>query len=300
MPLLKAEAEKLSNATLEQGLIEEIIDKDELFALLPFQKVNSKVLNYTREKTISEGTFIDPNEAVPEEASTNEEVNSVLRILIGDVDVDKFLAKTMSDVNDQVAVQILQKAKGMGTKFRRTIAIGDNGNNAKEFDGVKQYLTAGQTLSAGVNGAALSFDMLDELLDAVPNGADAIMMRSGTLRAYRALLRLSGGNTADIHMIENFGKAVPAHNGTPIIINNFLPGNETKGSNANTASIYALRMNEADGFHALYGGDTAGIAVEPIGTVQNKDAWRFRTKWYCGTALKSTRSVAAIQGVTNI
>jgi hypothetical protein len=40
--------------------------------------------------------------------------------------------------------------------------------------------------------------------------------------------------------------------------------------------------------------------VENIGTVQNKDAVRIRTKWYTGLALKSTRSIAGLQGVTNI
>ena len=44
----------------------------------------------------------------------------------------------------------------------------------------------------------------------------------------------------------------------------------------------------------------AGIAVEDIGTIQNKDAVRWRVKWYVGTALKATHSVARLKGVTNI
>jgi hypothetical protein len=59
-------------------------------------------------------------------------------------------------------------------------------------------------------------------------------------------------------------------------------------------------MNEMDGLHGLYGGDNAGIVVENIGTVQNKDATRIRLKWYTGLALKSTRSIARLAGVTNI
>ncbi len=35
MPLLREEAEKLSNNELEQGVIETIIDRDDLFAVLP-------------------------------------------------------------------------------------------------------------------------------------------------------------------------------------------------------------------------------------------------------------------------
>jgi hypothetical protein len=142
--------------------------------------------------------------------------------------------------------------------------------------------------------------MLDELCDAVPNGADVIVMRRGTIRAYRNLLRLQNGNDGAIQQLENFGRPMLTHNGIPIIMNEFLAGNETQGSNANTCSVFALRLNEADGLHGLYGGDNAGIVVENIGTVQNKDAWRIRLKWYVSLALKSTKSVARIRGVTNI
>lgn len=300
MALLRAEAEKLSNNDLIAGVIDEIIDKDELFALMPFSQVNGKALVYNREKTISEGDFLSPNDAVQEEASTFDEITAKLRILAGDVDVDKFLDTTMDDTNSQRAIQIAKKAKGLARKFRRTLAIGDTGVNAKEFDGVVSLVDAGQQIIAGANGAGVTMTMLDELLDAVPNGADALMMRSGTLRAYRVLLRALGGTTPETVMIDNFGMPVPAHNGTPIIVNDFLPADEVQGSETASTSIYAMRLNEVDGLHALYGGPNAGIVVEDIGTVQNKDATRTRVKWYTGTALKSTLSLARLKGINNV
>jgi len=301
MGLLRAEAEKLSNNELVAGIVEEIIDKDALFALYPFKKVTGKAYVYSRELTISEGEFLDPvTDVVPEEGSTFSEVVAKLRVLAGDVDVDKFLDDTMSDTNNQKAIQIAQKAKGLARKFRRTLAIGDSSSNAKEFDGVAKLCDAGQIVDAGSNGAAITLSMLDELIDAVPNGADVLMMRSGTLRAYRALLRAMGGTTPESIQIENFGRSLPGHNGVPIIVNDFLPSDEVKGSSSDTASIYAMRLNEVDGLHGIFGGQSAGIVVEDIGTVQNKDASRTRLKWYCGSALKSTKSLARIQGVTNI
>lgn len=42
------------------------------------------------------------------------------------------------------------------------------------------------------------------------------------------------------------------------------------------------------------------MRVENIGTVQNKDAYRFRMKWYASLVLKSTKSLARLKGVTNI
>lgn len=299
MALLRAEAEKLSNNQLIAGVIEEIIEKDELFALLPFVGVNGKAYVYDRENAMSTASFLSVNDEVPEDAATFTEVVAKLRILAGDVDVDKFLQETMSDTNDQRSVQIAAKAKAVGRMFRQTLATGDSGADAEKFDGLKVLTSSAQTIDAGGNGAALTLTMLDQLLDQVPNGADALVMRPGTIRAYRALLYATGGITPAMVEIKDFG-VVLGHNGVPILRNDFLPGNETMGSSSVTCSVYAARMNEVDGLHGLYGGASAGMRVEDIGTVQNKDAQRIRVKWYCGTALKSTKSLARLRGITNI
>lgn len=300
MPLLKTEAEKLSNNQLEQGVIEEIIDRDGMFAMLPFTAVKGKAYVYNRENTLSEADFLDPNDTVVEGAATFTEITTKLRILAGDVDVDKFLAQTMDDTNNQVAIQIAQKAKGLSRKFRRTLAIGNNGTAPKEFDGIAELVAAGQTFAAGTNGAALTMEMLDQLKDLVKNGADAFIMRAGTWRAVRTAIRALGGAAADHIIPENFGYPIPAYDGIPVLINDFLPGDEVQGTETASCSVYAARFNEVDGLHGLYGGPNAGIVVEEIGTVQNKDAWRYRVKWYCGLALKSTQSLARLTGVTNI
>lgn len=301
MALLRAEAEKLSRSELVRGVIEEIITKDSVFNVLPFVPVNGKAYVYNRENTISEGDFLDPNDTVNEGAATFTEITTKLRILAGDVDVDKFLMETMGDTNDQLAVQIALKGKALARKFERTLAIGNSGTNAKEFDGMAVLATAGQTLTAGANGAAMTLGMLDQLIDLVPNGADAIVMRSGTIRAFKDLLRTVGGGTdAAMLQLENFSRPMLTHNGIPILVNDFLPGNETQGSSSVTCSVYAVRLNELDGLHGIYGGPSAGIRVEEVGTVQNKDAWRVRLKWYTGLALKSTQSLARLKGVTNI
>lgn len=300
MPLLKVEAEKLSNKQLEAGVIEEIIERDEVFALLPFMGIMGKAYVYNRENGLATADFLDPNETVNESASTFTEVTAYLRILIGDVDVDKFLAATMGDTNDQVAIQVQQKAKALGRIFKNKFINGNNATAPKEFDGLARLVDAGMVLDAGASAQPLTLSMLDQLADQVINGADAFMMRAGTIRAYRALLRAQGGTDGAMIEIPNFGVPVLAHNGMPILRNDWIPANETFAGNNATTSIYAMRMNEADGVHAIYGGSSAGIVVENIGTVQNKDANRIRMKWYCGLVLKSTKSLARLRGITNV
>jgi len=303
MALLRTEAEKLSNNQLIAGVIDQIIERDDLFSVLPFVGVNGKAYVYNRENTLGSADFLDPNDPVNESAATFTEVVAKLRILAGDVDVDKFLQTTMGDTNDQMAIQIAKKAKAVARAFHQTLATGDSTVNGKAFDGLPTLAAAApstQLVSAGANGNALTLSMLDQLCDAVPNGADVIVMRRGTIRAFRGLLRATYGTDAVMQQLENFGRPMLTHNGIPVIMNEFLDGGEDQGSNGYTCSVYALRLNELDGLHGLYGGGDAGIVVENIGTVQNKDATRIRLKWYTGLALKSSRSIARLKGVTNI
>ena len=293
MPLLVEEAGKLSTVDLQRGIIEEIIDKEDLLAVLPFVRSEGKSYDYNRESTLSEAEFLSPYDPIPEDAATFEEVNTKLRILAGDVDIDKFLAETQSDLNDQIAIQLQGKAKAITRKFRRSLAQGNAATNPKEFDGVLRLVAPTQKIAAG--STALSFTMLDELLDAVPNGADAIFMTSAHIRALRALLRATGGLEPAHIMMSNFGRPMLTHNGVPILVNDFMPVADNAG--VKSASIVAARLNETDGLHGIFGGDAAGIRMEQIGTVQNKDAIRYRVKWYVSLALKSTKSLATLDEV---
>lgn len=300
MPLLAAEAAKLSIEDRQRGVIEEIIDKDELFALMPFTGVSDKTYSYVRENTVAGGAWFDPYEDLEESASTFTPVSVLLKRIAGQVDIDNFSIEVESNLNDQLAIQLAAKAKGMGRDFRNVLVNGDTAVNAKQFDGLKKLTPAGQTFYAGTNGGAVSFSMLDELKDRVKLGADVLMMRQGTWRAIRALNRAMGGNVAEMTMVENFGHPVKAYDGTPVIINDFLPSNEVRGTENNSCSIYALRLNEADGFHGLFGGPSAGFRMEKVGLLQGKDATRYRMKWYTAVALKATHAVARLGGITNI
>ena len=250
--------------------------------------MNSKAYLYNREATLSEAGFIDVNEVIPEGAATFTEHTAKLRIMAGDVDVDKFLATTMDDTNSQLAIQIRAKVKGLARAFRRNLIQGDETVNPKSFNGSAKLMSADQHIAAN---ASMTFSMLDELVDAVKDlGADCLMVRSEHLRAYRALLRTVNAGPSEI-MVENFGRPMLTHNGIPFIVNDFIP--VTDGA----APIYCLHMSEENGLSGIYGGDNAGIVVESIGTVQDKDATRTRVKWYTGLVNKHDKAIAALGGV---
>jgi hypothetical protein len=301
MPLLRADAERLSNNQLVSGVIEEIIKRDAIYALLPFVGTNHKAYVYNREGTLPTINFADVNSALPEGAPTNTQVTVTLKILAHNVDIDKFLAGTMADTNNQVAEALAGAAKAVDMKFRDTLVNGDVTGDPLSFDGIKRLVTGAQTISAGTNGAALTFDMLDALCDQVLTGRpDALIMRYGTYRALKALMRQSGGMVPEQLKVREFNGTIPSYDGIPIVLSEYLPGNETQGSNSTTTSIYAARFNTTDGIHGIYGDPTAGVVVEDLGTRESYDAWRYRLKWYVSLALKSTKSLARLSGITNL
>lgn len=305
MPLLRAEAEKLSNRYLEAGIIEELVNKDETFEYVPFMQVSNKTYDYTREDETAmsaaiagdtHAKFVDVNETIPESAVPFIEVTAKLRALIGDVDVDKFLDETHADTNNQRVAQIAAKAKILRSKWQRTFARGDSGTSPLEFDGLPNLVSGNQTIEAGANGATLDFDMIDELKDMVNYGADALIMHGKTWRYAKTLMRALNIQPEHVAMPE-LGLFVPTIDGTPVLRNDFLPLDETVGTANNCTSVYAARFNEDDGLVGLYGGPSVGIRVEDIGTVQNKDASRTRIKWYSSVALKSTKALARLEGI---
>jgi hypothetical protein len=305
MPLLRTEAEKLSNNLLLAGVVEELINKDEMFAFLPFVGVNNRTYDYIREDPTAMNTaittnagsdWLDVTDTIPEGAMTFQEVSAKLRILAGDIDLPKFLTTTMTDTNNQLAVQLAAKAKVLRSKFQRQFAIGNATTNPKEFDGLPQLVASAQTITAGSNGATLSFDMIDELQDYLPYGADCFIMHSKTWRAIKAMMRALNIQPEHIAM-PDVGISVPTLNGVPVIKNDYLATNEEVGSSgAVCTSIYAIRFNEADGLHGLYGGPSV-IQYEEIGTVQNMDSVRHRIKFYGSVCLKSTKSLARLSGL---
>ncbi len=309
MPLLRVESEKLSNNDLIRGVVEEIIDSDEVFQFLPFTRTEGKAYVYNRENQLASSQFITVNVDVPESASTFTEVSLTLRIIAGDVDVDNFLQETQGDTNDQKAIQIAMKAKSVARLFSDKFINGDESETYNltslgggssvdkiEFDGLDELCTIGQTLTKGTDGAALSFDHIDELLDMVKLGPDALVMSRRTVRSYQKLLRALGGTQPAFVELDN-GKRVMAYGATPILVNDFISDAQTVGASEDCSVIYALRMNEMDGVHGVYGGDEVGIRLVDIGQLQHRDATRTRLKWYVALALKSTKSLARLTGV---
>ncbi len=121
MALTLAEAEKLSNDVLLQGVIETIIKDSPILQTLPFIQIVGNGLTYTREKTLPTVDFYDVGDTWVESTPTFTKPTATLKIMGGDADVDNFLKSTRSNIQDLEAAVIEQKAKALRHEFEKQL-----------------------------------------------------------------------------------------------------------------------------------------------------------------------------------
>ncbi len=304
MALTLAEASKLSNDVLLQGVVETIVKDSPILQELPFVEIVGDGLTCNQEKTLPGIDFYDVGDTWAESAPTFEQKSAQLKIMGGDADVDNFLKTTRSNIQDLEAAVVELKAKALRDKFEETFIYGDATANPKQYDGLRALIDTGtagdQVIAAGASGATLTLSMLDELIDAVKGGKPDIMLMSRrSRRKINALVRAAGSMMEADR--DKWGNFVQFWDGIPIGVNDWILDThvvsgsvETATTGGNCSAIYVLQMGEG----ALCGLTSPGhLTVEPIGSLETKDATRTRIKWYVSLALFSSIKAAALIGV---
>lgn len=296
MALTLTEAAKLSNDVLLSGVVETIVNESPVLQHLPFIEIVGNSLTYNRENAAPTVTFYDVGDAWAESTPTFTPITATLKILGGDADVDNYVAATRSNVQDLEAAVVELKAKAVQQKFDDTFINGDTDDNAKAFDGIDKLTTEEQTVSMGANGATLTLDKLDELIDKVKSGKpDMLIMSRRTRRKMNSLVRDSGSGflQTDRNML---GQMVQYYDGVPIGISDWVSDEQRAGTSRDSSSVYAVKFGE-EGVSGLTG--PSGLQVERVGSLETKDATRTRVKWYVAVALFSTVKLAKLTGIRN-
>ena len=306
MPALTlAQSAALTQDMLLAGVIETLVTTDQFFSIMPFMEIEGNSLAYNRELAMGDSQFATVGTTITAKAAaTFTPATSALTKIIGDAEVDEFIQSTRSNYSDQKATQIASKAKSVARTYANTLINGDGTSNS--FAGLLSLAAAGQTLNVGDNGAALSFDILDELIDTVKDKdgvVDYMLMNSRTLRSYNALLRaLGGASISDVVTLPS-GVQVPAYRGVPILKNDWIPINQTKGTTVGTTTtIMAGTFDDGSGkigISGLTAMGSAGIRVQDVGISETKDESITRVKWYTGLANFSQLGLAIAPGITN-
>ncbi len=304
MALTLAEASKLSNDLLLQGVVETIVKDSPILQRLPFIEIVGDGLTYNQEKTLPSVDFYDVGDTWAESTPTFEQKTANLRIVGGDADIDNFLKATRSNIQDLEAAVVELKSKAVKDKFEEIFIYGDATTNPKEFDGLRNLIdtatASDQVIAMGDTGATLTLGKLDELIDAVKGGKpDLLLMSRRSRRKVNALVRAAGGMMDTDR--DTWGNFIQLWDGIPVGVNDWILDTHVLTSSVETATtggtcstIYAFQIGEG----ALCGLTSPGqLQAEPIGSLETKDATRVRIKWYVSLALFSSIKSAALIGV---
>ena len=249
---------------------------------------------YNREKAAPSAGFYSVGDTWTESTPTFTQLTATLSILGGDADVDNYLASTRSNIQDLEAAVVQLKARAIQHKFEDTFINGDTDTDDDAFDGLDVLATGSQAVSMGNNGASLTLDKLDELIDAVKGGKpDALLMSRRSRRKLNSLARASGSGVV-ISDRDEFGQMAQYYDGIPIGVNDWISDAQTVGTSSDCSTIYAYQTGEG-GVVGLT--SPGGLQVERVGNLETKDATRTRVKWYVSLALFNTAKLAKLTGV---
>jgi len=285
---------------LQRGVIQVFIDESPVLDRLPFMEIEGNAYQYMKESALPGIAFRAVNAAYTE--STGAVVNATvgLKIFGGDADVDRFIARTLSNLADQRALQTRLKAKAAAMFFTQYFFNGDS-TTPEQFDGLKKMLTGAQLITAGANGATLTLAMLDSLIAAVIGGPDVIYANDFIISKINALV-LATGATLPVTR-DQYGKVVRMYAGIPIIdpglatdgTTRILPFSETMGTDVSIdTSLYAVKFGEQEFISGLTNG---GIDVYDLGELETKPAYRTRIESYMAIANFNGKAAARLQGV---
>ncbi len=293
MALTLAEAAKLSNDVLLQGVIETIIKDSPVLQRLPFIEIVGNGLTYNREATAPSAGFFDVGDSWTESTPTFTQQTVTLKIMGGDADIDNFLIATRSNIQDLEAAVVELKAKAVRTLFEDTFITGDETADPKSFDGLDQLTDPSQQLTMGVNGGSLTLDKLDELIDTVQGGKPELLLMSRRSRRILNKLARAAGSFLETDRDE-FGQMLQFYDGIPLGVSDYVADAPTVGTSTDTSNIYAFQTGEG-----ALSGLTApgGLQVERVGSLETKDASRTRIKWYASLALFNVVKLARLIGV---
>ena len=294
MALTLAEASKLSQDLLLRGVVETLIQESPVLQVLPFIEVVGNGLTFNQEQTLPTASFYDVGDPWQESTPTFRQVTVSLKILGGDADLDNFLKTTRSNLQDLEAVVVQLKAKAVQQKFEDTFINGDTAVDPKAFDGIDKLCDPSQVVSMGPDGAPLTLDKLDELIDRVKGGKPHMLLMSRRTRRQLTALSRAAGSGLLVTDRNEFGQMVDYYDGIPIGVSDYISDSQTVGTSNDCSTVYAVQFGEG----ALVGLTApGGLQVERIGSLEGKDATRIRVKWYVAIALFNSLKLAKLVGV---
>lgn len=299
--LLQASEMALGNDEVKRASIIELFAKPDILRVIPFLDIQGGAYTYIQEGQLPGVAFRGINESYTTSTGVINPQVERLRIVGGDLDVDKALIKTHG-----LGVRSSQermKVKALSLYLAGKFITGDSELDPREFDGLRKRITGSQLFPAGntANGDALSLQVLDDAIDAVDGATHLVMSKK-----MRNLLSNATTNTSVTGFVvwdkDEFGTRVAYYNDIPILVTDYddtnaqvIDFNEANpgGGTATGTSIYVLNVGD----EGVLGLQNGVMDVNDLGEVQDKPVLRTRIEWLVGFAVLSGRAAARVWGI---
>ncbi len=306
-----AEAKKLINNQIVVGVAEDIITTNPIWNVFPWTGYEGQAIVVNRENALGDSQHLAVGGTITAKAAaTFTQATYKAETTIGDAELNGLVAAQSSSAGvDQMAIEISSKAKSIGRKLQTGIAQGDG--SSPNLNSLHTLCDSGQYTTASA-GQALSFALLDELLDLIKakdGEVDFLMAPGRTIRSYKALVRALGGvnETMVFTMPNGTERTVSVYEGIPIFQNDYLSVTETANGAALTTgaltSVWGGCWDDGTnkvGISMIHpAGVPAGIQVTDIGALEAKDEDVMRIKSYSNLAMFNRKGLARLTSINN-
>tara|TARA_R110002096_G_scaffold171144_2_gene343857 strand:- start:669 stop:1607 length:939 start_codon:yes stop_codon:yes gene_type:complete len=306
-----AEAQKLIQNDLISGIVEDIITTNPIWQVMPWTGYTGQAIIVNREETLGDTQHLAVGGTITAKAASANVQNTYTAVTtIGDAELNGLVAAQSASAGvNQMAVEISSKAKSVGRKLQQGMATGTG--TSPQLHSLDSLCDASQYTTASA-GQALSFELLDELLDLIKakdGEVDYLMMPARTVRSYRALVRALGGvnETIAFDMGNGRSRNIDVYNGIPVFQNDYLSVAETANGAALTGgaltSIYGGCFDDGSskiGMSMLHPeGSAMGFDVAMVGEAETKDNTIARVKSYSNFVNFNRRGLARLPSINN-
>lgn len=268
-----ADSLKLTQDTLQAGVIETLATESKVLAVLPFMNIQGSGYSYNVETELSDTKFRLVGESIEAGHAEWNTRTEALAILGDEAIIDKFQVATYGDYTDLMALEVQLKAKAVAHKYEKTFISGDKTTDPKAFDGIDKRIVASQISTE----KGITAESLDELADMIQGGVSAFIMNKEARRKFTAKYR------EFITWERNeFGVQLAHYGGIPIM-------DLESDVLADSEVAYAVRFGAKE---AVCGLQNGGVQVTALGEIDTAPQLLTRIEWFCGLAVFNDKTIA--------
>jgi hypothetical protein len=304
------EAADYSEDTKSRVFAKQIVEESPILEYCPIHTIKGVAYRYPREEGLGTVGYRGVGGSYTANAGVIRNEVETLAIAGGEVFLDNYEIQAAGGVEGIPAIKphkYQMKARAMGLFTSQEFFEGSKAVDRDGMDGLIRRISGNQLINAGTGGATLALSMLDELIDAVAGGPDALFMNKTLRRKVSALVRAQTGTARIDYSYEGrdaFNRQMQAYAGVPIRVierqddaSTFLEFNEDDGSaNLDTASIYAVKFG-MEYVHMIANG--AIPSVKDFGEIQARPGHLGRVEWFPGIAIQHPRAAARLNHINN-